>query len=105
MCGLEYLHSIDGDYTIMEITICVIGKEVFMCLSFLKVQLFSQAAHKRPKPRLTDPMAISQEEKVLNNLTLGLQILVYRSRMKVTILTYPLSEFLLTHQQLPVNND
>lgn len=42
MCGPEYLHSIDGDYTIMEITICMIGKEVFfMCLSFLKVQLFS----------------------------------------------------------------
>ena len=66
--------------------------------SFLKAQLFS--CHKRSEPRPTDPIAISQEEKVLNNFTLGLQILVYRPRIKVTILTYPLSEFLQTHQLL-----
>lgn len=42
-------------------------------------------------------MAISQEEKVLNNLTLGLQILVYRPKVNVTTSAYPLSEYLHTH--------
>lgn len=49
-------------------------------------------------------MGISQEKEI-NNLTLALQILVYRPRANVTTPTYPSSEFLQTYQQLSINNN